>query len=315
VGSGSLLGVRALITGAPGFVGRHLVPRLRDEGYEVEATDRELDVTDVSALSARMAAVRPEVIVHLAAQSSVPSSWKSPELTYRINYLGSRSILEATAMAAPEARLLVIGSSDEYGSAEPGASHFTEASPLRPQSPYARTKTAADLLAARYADRGLDVVRVRPFNHTGPGQAPDFVLASFAKQVAEIEGHLREPVLRVGNLGSVRDFLDIGDVIDAYLSLLHRGVPADVYNVASGVGTPVGEHLHTLLDLAGLHPSIEVDPERMRPADFSVGDATRLRRATGWKPQAPIAGTLERTLDYWREQIRAIQSSPKASRP
>ncbi len=313
MGSGSLLGVRALVTGASGFVGRHLVPRLRDEGYDVEATDRDLDVTDLSALGARMAALRPDVIVHLAAQSSVSSSWKSPEVTYRINYLGSRSILEATATAAPEARLLVIGSADAYGSAEPGSSPFTEASPLRPRSPYARTKAAADLLAARYAERGLDVVRVRPFNHAGPGQAPDFVLASFAKQVAEIEGQLREPVLRVGNLNSIRDFLDIGDVIDAYVSLLHRRVPADVYNVASGVGTPVGEYLHTLLALAGLHPSIEIDPERLRPADVSVGDATRLRRATGWRPRAAIARTLERTLDYWREQVRA--SSPEASRP
>ncbi len=281
----------------------------------MEATDRELDVTDIAALGTRMAAIRPDVIVHLAAQSSVASSWRSAELTYRVNYLGSRAVLEAMAAAAPTARLLLIGSADGYGSAEPGSKPFTEASPLRPRSPYARTKVAADLLAAGYAERGLDVVRVRPFNHAGPGQAEDFVLASFAKQVAEIEAQHREPVLRVGNLNSIRDFLDIGDVIDAYLSLLRRDVPTDVYNVASGVGTPVGEHLDTLLSLAGLHPAIEVDPKRLRPADFAVGDATRLRRATGWEPRVPLARTLERTLDYWREQIREIQSASEASRP
>jgi GDP-4-dehydro-6-deoxy-D-mannose reductase len=293
--------VRALVTGAGGFVGGHLVPRLRADGHEVVATDRELDVCDAAAVADRVAALRPDVIVHLAALSSVAASWRDPAATYRINYLGSRSVLRAAAGA----RVLWIGSADEYGSASPGARPFTEAAPLRPHSPYARSKAAADLLGATYAERGLDLVRVRAFNHAGPGQSPDFVLASFAKQLAEIEAGRREPVLRVGNLDSVRDFLDIHDVIEAYLRLLDPAVPAGVYNVASGVGARVGEHLDALLSRTRVKPRIEVDPERMRPADYAVGDASRLRRVTGWQPGIPMADTLARVLDHWRDRVSA----------
>jgi GDP-4-dehydro-6-deoxy-D-mannose reductase len=200
-------------------------------------------------------------------------------------------------------RVLWIGSADEYGSAAPGSPPFTEASPLRPGSPYARSKAAADRLGATYADAGLDLVRVRPFNHAGPGQSPDFVLASFAKQVAEIEGGRREPLLRVGNLESVRDFLDIEDVIEAYLRLLDRSVPAGVYNVASGIGARVGDHLEALIALTNTRPEIEVDPERLRPTDHAVGDATLLRHTTGWQPTIPMADTLERVLAYWRDRV------------
>jgi GDP-4-dehydro-6-deoxy-D-mannose reductase len=297
--------VHALVTGSAGFVGRHLLPRLGAEGFEVVGTDLELDVADTSAVASKVAELRPDAIVHLAAVSSVAASWREPELAYRVNYLGTRSVLEAAARGAPEARVLLVGSAEEYGSAEPGSIPFTEAAPLCPRSPYARTKAAADLLGAGYAERGLDVVRARPFNHAGPGQPDAFVLASFARQVAEIESGRREPVLRVGNLDSMRDFLDIDDVIEAYVRLLDRGVPAGVYNVASGTGRPLGEHLQALLALAGLDPAIEVDPERLRPADFSVGNAGRLREATGWVPRVPLSRTLERVLGYWREQVRA----------
>jgi GDP-4-dehydro-6-deoxy-D-mannose reductase len=250
----------------------------------------------------RVAELEPDAIVHLAALSSVAASWREPDLTFRVNFVGSRSILQAAASAAG-VRVLWIGSADEYGSAEPGSPPFTEASPLRPSSPYARSKADADRLGATYADAGLDLVRVRPFNHAGPGQAPDFVLASFAKQVAEIEGGRREPLLRVGNLESVRDFLDIQDVIEAYMRLLDRSVPAGVYNVASGIGARVGDHLEALIALTNTKPEIEVDPERLRPTDHAVGDAARLRRATGWQPTIPMADTLERVLAYWRDRV------------
>jgi GDP-4-dehydro-6-deoxy-D-mannose reductase len=239
----------------------------------------------------------------MAALSSVAQSRRDPTLTYRVNYLGSRSVLEAAASEAPGARVLLICTAEEYGSAAPGSAPFTEESPLRPGSPYAHSKVAADLLGARYAARGLDVVRVRAFNHAGPGQAPDFVIASFAQQVAEIEARQRDAVIRVGNLNSVRDFLDVEDVVDAYARLLDRDVPAGVYNVASGVPVKVSEPLEALLAIAGVHPSIEIDPARVRPADFSVGDATRLREATGWEPRVPLARTLERVFEYWRQRV------------
>jgi GDP-4-dehydro-6-deoxy-D-mannose reductase len=237
--------------------------------------------------------------------SSVPASRREPELTWRVNYLGARNLLEAAARKAPGARVILVCSGDEYGPAEAGAPAFDEASPLRPHSPYARSKAAADLLGQVFAGRGLDVVRPRPFNHTGPGQSDAFVLASFARQALEIAHGLREPVLRVGNLDSVRDFLDVDDVVEAYLRLARREVPADAYNVASGRGVRVGDALERLLALAGVSPRIEIDPERLRPADFSVGDASRLRRTTGWEPRVPFERTLARLFDDWRTRISA----------
>jgi GDP-4-dehydro-6-deoxy-D-mannose reductase len=147
------------------------------------------------------------------------------------------------------------------------------------------------------------VVRVRAFGHTGPGQSDTFVLSNFARQTAEIEAGRREAVLRVGNLASVRDFLDVDDVVEAYVRLLDPDVPADIYNVASGIGTPLRDLLDKLLALANQRPLIECDPERVRPADFLVGDASRLRAATGWAPTVPIERTLERLLDDWRGKL------------
>ena len=222
-----------------------------------------------------------------------------------MNFLGTRAVLEAAARAAPGARVLLACSADQYGSAAPGAPPFTEASPQQPRSPYAHTKVAADLLGACYAARGLDVVRSRAFNHTGPGQAEGFVLPSFARQAVEIALGRREPVVRVGNLDSVRDFLDVEDVLEAYLALADRAVPAGVYNVASGRGVRIGDALEAILRLAGVEPRIEVEPERLRPTDQAVGDATRLREATGWAPRVAFETTLERLVAHWRERLSA----------
>ena len=297
--------MRVLVTGAAGFVGGHLAPRLEADGWEVIGTDRELDVADEPIFGARLAALAPDAIVHLAAQSSVAVSWRDPALTYRVNFLGARSVLHCTARHAPGARVLLVGSADEYGSSEPGAPPFTESSPLRPRSPYARSKAVADLLAAAYAREGLDVVRSRSFNHSGPGQSDAFVLSSFARQAAEIAAGRRTPGLRVGNLDSVRDFLDIADVVDAYARLLDRAVPAGAYNVARGIGVRIGDVLDRLLALAGVQARIEVDPQLVRPLDVSVGDATRLREATGWEPRIPLEESLENLLAHWRRTLRA----------
>jgi GDP-4-dehydro-6-deoxy-D-mannose reductase len=292
--------VRALVTGAAGFVGQHLIPRLIEAGFEVHGVDRELDVRDGGAVAALVKQLRPHAIVHLAAQSSVALSEGAPEQSARVNFLGAFHLLEAAARNAPDARVLLIGSGEQYGPADLAAPAFAESSPQRPRSAYARSKACADLLGARYADAGLDVVRVRPFNHTGPGQSDLFVVASFARQAAEIAAGRREPVLRVGNLESVRDFLDVEDVVDAYVRLLDRCVPATSYNVASGVPQRIGDLLDALLRLAEIAPRIEVDPARVRPADASRGDAGRLRSATGWLPRVPFELTLRRVLEDWR---------------
>jgi nucleoside-diphosphate-sugar epimerase len=208
-------------------------------------------------------------------------------------------VLEAALREAPESRVLLVTSGEVYGVVPgTGATPFRETDALAPRTPYARTKAGADLLGTCYAERGLDVVRVRPFNHTGPGQSLSFVAPAFARQVAAIAAGKSEPRLVVGNLDSVRDFLDVDDVVDAYQRLLDRGVPADVYNVASGVGRRIGDLLDVLIELAGARCEIEVDPERVRPTDSSLGDATRLREATGWSPRTPWHDTLSRLLAW-----------------
>ena len=291
------------MTGASGFVGGHLVPALERAGWEVAATDRELDVSDAALVEARVGALGPDLIVHLAAVSSVPASRSEPDLTYRVNFLGTLAVLEAARRRAPAARVILAGSGDQYGTAEPGSPPFRERDPLRPRSPYARTKAAADLLGAAYAQHGLDVVRARAFNHTGPGQDERFVLASFAKQAVEIAEGRSEPVLRVGNLDSCRDFLDVDDVVAAYLALASPDVPAGVYNIASGRARRLGEALEALLRLAGTAPRVEADPARVRPTDFSAGDASRLRAAAGWEPRVDFEETLARVVADWRERV------------
>jgi GDP-4-dehydro-6-deoxy-D-mannose reductase len=297
--------VRVFVTGASGFVGRHLVPHLRTRGHEVVATDLELDAADAAAVAKFVERTAPDAIVHLAGVSSVAAARQDPALAFRVNFLGAHALLEATARHAPQARLLLVGSGDAYGSAVPGAPPFTEASPLRPASPYSRTKAAADLLGASYRERGLDVLRVRPFNHTGAGQSDAFVASSFARQLVEIERGTRPSTIEVGNLESVRDFLDVSDVVEAYALLCEPRAPAGAYNVASGRGVSAGALLQCLCALAGLSPQIRVDAKRFRPTDQSVGDASRLRAATGWAPKVPLEATLEHLLAHWRAELSA----------
>jgi GDP-4-dehydro-6-deoxy-D-mannose reductase len=297
--------VRVWITGARGFVGSWLAPRLEREGAAVVAVDREVDVTDAAGVERALAAAAPDAVVHLAALSSVASSLEQTEATARVNFLGTRAVLEAAARRAPRARVLLVSSGEVYGPCADAAHPHHESAPLRPESPYARTKAAGDLLGGVFADRGLEVVRARPFNHTGPGQSDAFVASSFARQLAEIEAGTRPPVLCVGNLDAVRDFSDVSDVVDAYVRLLDPRVPARVYNIASGVPVPIRTLLELLMRAARVKPEVRVDPARWRPARASVGSAARLGRVTGWAPRIPLADTLGRLLDAWRAQVGA----------
>jgi GDP-4-dehydro-6-deoxy-D-mannose reductase len=295
--------MRVLVTGAAGFVGRRLVPRLRTLGCAVDGFDHELDVADAGAVAERVAAARPEAIVHLAARSSVAESFTAQAEVYRVNFLGARAILAAARARAPGARVLLVGSGEVYGAGSPGAPGFDESAPLRPRSPYARAKAAADLLGAGFAADGLDVVRARPFPHTGPGQSDRFAASSFARQLAEAEAAGRPARVRVGNLDAVRDYLDVDDVIDAYARLLDRRTPPGVYNVASGTGVPLRAVLEALVRHARVRAELEVDPARVRPADALVGDARRLALATGWAPRRSLEDALARLLDDWRARV------------
>jgi len=231
-----------------------------------------------------------------------------------VNYLGTRHVLAAVEAAAPRARVLLVSSSTVYGPAEADAPPFDESSPLRPANAYARTKAAADLLGAAYAERGLAVWRARPWNHTGAGRPDRFVESSFARQLAEIEAGRRPPRIEVGALDSLRDFLHVEDVVDAYLALLEGTAEPGVYNVASGRGVTIRALLERLLAQTRLSPELVVDPARLRPPDASVGSAARLHAQTGWAPRRSLDQALSELLDGWRERIRR-ESAHIAPRP
>lgn len=303
--------MRVFVTGASGFVGGHLLPVLRRAGWQVFAADREVDVTRESELRSAFRESRPDAVIHLAAQSSVAASLDDPIESFRINFLGSLNVISAACAEIPASRLILVGSSDCYG-ARSHAGPIDEACSLMPESPYARSKAAAEMLGAAAADHGQDVVRVRAFTHIGVGQTDRFVTSSLARQVAEIAEARREPYMLVGNLDSVRDFLDVRDVVSAYCRLLDASVPAGVYNVASGRGVAIREILEHLVAIAGVAPKIEVDPARYRPTDHRIGDASKLRGTTGWKPEIPLEQTLAELVDFWRKQSR---TAPVATTP
>ena len=296
--------MRVFVTGADGFVGGRLVARLRERGDFELASDRaDLDVTDAGLVRASLSAARPDAVVHLAAITFVPAAEADALRTFRVNYLGTRNVLEAVRVSAPGARVLLVSSSTVYGSAAPGAAPFDETAALRPANTYARSKAAADLLGAAYAARGLDVVRARPWNHTGPGRPDAFVESSLARQIAEIEAGRRAARIELGALDSVRDFLHVDDVVDAYLALLERTAQAGVYNVASGRGITIRALLDALLSLTRVRPELATDPARLRPPDASVGSAVKLNARTGWAPQRPLELALAELLEHWRSEI------------
>jgi GDP-4-dehydro-6-deoxy-D-mannose reductase len=206
----------------------------------------------------------------------------------------------------------VIGSNEEYGAPQPDELPQTEESPLRPNNPYAVSKVAQDFLGLQYyLAYGLPVVRVRPFNHTGPGQSPRFVVPAFASQIARIEAGLQEPVMRVGNLDAARDFSDVRDIVRGYHLAVTKGEPGEVYNLASGRPQSVRGLLETLLGYSQVKIRVEIDPERYRPVDVPVayGSAEKFRQRTGWMPQIPFEQTLRDTLEYWRGQVEAVEKA------
>ena len=293
-----------LVTGSRGFVGSRLIPRLEAAGHRVSGFDVDsVDVSDSSAVEAFVRGCSPEAVIHLAAIAFVPAAAKDPGLAERVNVGGTRNIIEALEAHAVGARLLLIGSGDQYPALDLEAPSLSEETPLAPSGAYAETKTAAENLGHEAAQRGRDVVIVRAFNHTGPGQETNFVAPDFAQQIARIEAGNSEP-MRVGNLDSVRDFLHVDDVIDAYIRLLDPAVPAGTYNVASGMGTKIGTLLETLARLAGVRPEVLRDEKRWRPADARVGNSQRLQRATGWRPSHSLDAILAELLDYWRARVQ-----------
>jgi GDP-4-dehydro-6-deoxy-D-mannose reductase len=279
--------------------------RARALGIEIVQADLE----DSSSVRQAVDRVRPDRIVHLAAQSSPQRSWEDPAGTLKTNLLGLLHLLEAARTLSLAPRLLVVGSAEEYGRVGPDQTPIREDAPLRPASPYAVSKVAQGFLALQYAlSLDLPIVRTRTFHHTGPRRGEQFAESSFARQLAEIEAGRRAPRLEVGNLDAVRDFTDVRDVVRAYWALLDHGVPGEVYNVCSGRGVRLRDLLEELIALSGLKVEVRVDPDRLRPHDVPVlvGDPSRLRAATGWEARTPLSRTLRDLLDHWRERMGVV---------
>jgi GDP-4-dehydro-6-deoxy-D-mannose reductase len=315
--------MRVLITGASGFVGRHLASfclargaetiglgRRSPGGFEpvpgLEAY-RQCDLRDGIAATKVIKETRPDWIFHLAAEASVARSWQAPTETLINNLLAAANLLEATRNEAGHARALLAGSSEEYG--PPSTTRTSENQPLRPQNPYAQSKAAIGSLAAFYADvHGLKLVRTRAFNHTGPGQSEAYVVSSLARQIAlaEINADTDNPIITTGNLDIRRDFTDVRDVVRAYWLALERG-EADVFNVCSDRAVAISEVLAGLRTHTGLEFEHRTDPKLLRAAEVmeTRGSHDKLTEATGWRPEIPLAQTLGDTLDWWRATLRA----------
>lgn len=317
---------RILVTGAAGFVGGHLVERLAlDPGSTIFGITRrpipsapgggsiaaacrwvQGDLIDPEFVDRVVADTQPDWIVHLAAQASVVTSWQAPSETWRNNTVPQINVLESVFRHAPQARVLIAGSSEEYGQVRPEDLPLNEDSPLRPDSPYAASKVAQDFLGLQYhLGRKLDVRRVRPFNLLGPGQAERFAIPSFARQIAEAEAGIRPPVIMVGNLEVRRDFTDARDAVRAYELILTSGLAGEVYNVGGGCVRSVREVLEALCALSSRDLEIRVDPQRFRPSDASIvqSDCRKVREAVGWSPTTPIDRTLRDILDEWRRRV------------
>jgi len=300
--------VKALVTGAGGFVGQALVAHLGSAGDEVTGIDHVTgpDITDPAGVRDVVARHRPDAVYHLAAVTHIGASWEAPLEVFRVNAEGTLNVLTACT-AAGVGRVLVVGSADEYGAVRPEDLPLTEEAPLRPLTPYGASKVAADSLALQaFLGQGLPVIRVRAFNHTGATQSERFMIPGLARRIAAAERDGRKEI-PVGSLEPVRDYTDVADIVVAYRLLVERGEPGEVYNVCSGVGRSVAEVADQLLALARHAIELVPDPALLRPVEVPrlVGDNRRLREATGWAPAIPFEQTLAAVLDRWRADVAA----------
>jgi GDP-4-dehydro-6-deoxy-D-mannose reductase len=311
-------GETILVTGARGFAGGHLLDRLADRAplvawYRPEGKQpdpqrhidwRPVDLMDAGEVERAFHEAAPTQVFHVAGAPQVSSSFTSMTPHLRTNVLGTHNLLEAVRRSARACRILVVSSSQVYQNSD---DPITENAPLVPSTPYGLSKLAQDLLAERaHHDDELDVVIARPFNHAGPRQSSDFVVSSFARQIAMIEEGLAPPELRVGNLDARRDMTDVRDVVDAYVLLMDSAPPGRPFNICSGRAWKVRDLLDELLHFARVQIQVSVDQARLRPVDVPVvqGDASRIRAELGWAPKIPVEQTLSDTLEWWRVKVR-----------
>jgi len=307
----------ALITGGAGFVGSYLIDELTDNQIEVSITKLkgepfdnikvravyDLDITNPVQIEDVLNASTPDYIFHLAAQSSVAKSWSEPAETMSINAIGTINLLEAVRKIDKKVRILLVGSGEEYGFVKPDEVPVSETNLLRPGNIYAASKAVQGMIGQIYSRAyGMEIIMVRAFNHIGPGQSPMFVVADFAKQIAEIEKGLAEPVMRVGNLEAKRDFTDVRDVVRGYKLLIEQGNTGEYYNIGSGKAVKIRDVLDKLLSMADVKIEVVHDPKKARPVDVLVieADVTKISNDIDWKKEIDLDNSLKDTMIYWR---------------
>ncbi len=317
--------MKVLITGIAGFVGSHFTEYfLTKKNIDIYGIERwkasteniahlkdkiklydECDINDIVSMRDILEKVKPDFIIHLAAQSFVPTSWTAPAETIKTNVIGEVNLFEALRSLKLNPRIIVAGSSEEYGFVKKSELPIKETHPLRPLSPYAVSKVGQDLLGYQYyKSYGLNVIRTRAFNHSGPRRGEGFACSNFARQIALIEKKKQKPVIHVGNLNAKRDFTDVRDMVKGYWLVMQRGKPGEVYNICSEKAYAIKKVLDILLSFAKVPIKIKQDSSRMRPSDVPVllGDCTKMKKLTGWKPVIPFKKTMEDLLNYWREK-------------
>ncbi len=319
--------MRALITGGHGFVGRHLASHLVSCGddvavtYLAEVAEEEnknsislpktsqtlaLDVTDKKAVDDLINLIRPDAVYHLAACAFVPDGEDNPQKVFNVNTFGTTNLLSAISKYSRDTRFLYVASGEVYGEPRPGTLPFVESTPLRPLTIYGVTKAAADLATFKYAQTdGVHAVRVRPFPHVGPGQSDRFAIASFAKQVAMIKLGEAEPIIKVGNLETKRDYSDVSDIVRGYREALLNGSSGEAYNLCSGKSYEIGELLNKLIEIAEVDVEIVEDPARLRKIDIAeaYGSFEKAQKDFGWKPRIDLDGTLHSIFAHWIEVL------------
>lgn len=314
---------KVLITGASGFVGswlaEHLLRLKTSEIYGTYHSEEskekspvkdkihflQADLSQKDAVESLIAHVKPDEVYHLAALASVGASFKDPVATFHNNIDVEIFLLESLRNNnLTNTRVLIVGSAEVYGYVRSEDLPIDESTPLRPANPYAVTKISQDFLGLQYhISYKMPLIRVRPFNHIGPGQGLGFVVTDFAKQIVDIEKGRQEPVIKVGNLEAKRDFTDVRDMVKAYSLILEKGVPGDVYNIGSGKSIKIAEVLDMLISLSNTKIEKETDPTKLRPSDVPeiVCNNTKIRNLTSWEVTIPLETTLKDTLDYWRQ--------------
>lgn len=300
---------KALITGSQGFVGHYLRQELENNGYEVTGLDLQAgegvvaaDLLNAEQVREAVAQVNPDAVFHLAGQASVAKSWSIPQKTVEINVIAAINLMEAVRTVDPACRMVMVGSSDQYGNLGTAGRKVTEDLATNPQTPYAVSKMAQEEMARVYARAyGMNICMTRSFNHGGAGQRKGFLIPDFASGIVAVERG-ESPCLRVGNLTARRDFTHVRDIVRAYRLIAEKGHSGEVYNVGSGITYSAQEILDKLCALANCPIPVEQDPAKMRPSDTPVicCDHTKLTRDTGWEPEIPMDTILCDVMQEWR---------------